>query len=171
MGAVRRDARRLHWIGSLLRVDHGDGGHVDDVLHVGAALEHVHRATHADEDRPDRRRPAEVVQQLVGDVARAQVRENQHVRLFLERAERIVALDDLRIERGVGLHLAVDDERRIALPQQRDGARHLLGLGMPHRPEVREREHRDARLDADRARDAARRVARSARAARRWDRC
>ena len=28
-----------------------------------------------DEDRPDRRRPAQVVQQLVGNVARAQVRE------------------------------------------------------------------------------------------------
>jgi hypothetical protein len=28
----------------------------------------VHRVTHADEDRPDRRRAAELVQQLIGDV-------------------------------------------------------------------------------------------------------
>ena len=66
-----RGEERLGLARALLRVDDGDGGHVDDVLHVGAALEHVHGATHAEQDRTDGGRAAEVVQHLVGDVAGA----------------------------------------------------------------------------------------------------
>src|SRR6476660_9081177 len=51
----RRGKSRLDRLGAFLRVHDRDGGHVDDGLHVGAALEHVHRASHADEDRPDGR--------------------------------------------------------------------------------------------------------------------
>src|SRR5215208_5678518 len=102
----------------------------------------MHWPIHAHEYRSDRRGATKVVQQLVRDVAGAQVREDQYVRLFLERAEGIVAIDDLTVERRIRLHLAVDDERRISLAQQRNRARHLLRLGMPHRTEVREREKR-----------------------------
>src|SRR2546422_4681927 len=44
-------------------------------------------------------------------------------------------------------HLAVHLQRGLPLVQQRDGAPHLVDAGMLHGAEVREREHRDPRLD------------------------
>ena len=58
-------------------------------LTSAAALQHVHRLAQAREQRPDQFRAADPLQQLVGDVAGFQVREDQHVRAALQRAERI----------------------------------------------------------------------------------
>src|SRR5690606_25414533 len=46
--------------GALLRVDDGNRGHVDDLLHVGALFQHVDGVLHADEDGADRRGPAQL---------------------------------------------------------------------------------------------------------------
>src|SRR3954470_17464970 len=88
-GWARRGKRRLDRLGAFLRIHDRDRGHVDDVLHVRAALEHVHGPAHADKNRADDRGAAKVMQQLVGDVARTEVRKDQDVRLLLERRERI----------------------------------------------------------------------------------
>ena len=53
----------------LLRVHHGDGRHIHDVIDFRAALQDVHRMAHAHEDRADSFRPANARQQLVGHVA------------------------------------------------------------------------------------------------------
>ncbi len=75
----------------------------------------------------------------------------QHVRRLLQRAERICRAQDRLVDGRVRLHLAVHDERRDrAAAGSRTASRHLLGVRVAHRSEVREREHRDARLDPER---------------------
>ena len=51
------------------------------------------------------------MQELVRDVASAQVGKYQHVRPLLQHAERIRRTEDVLVHRRVGLHLAVDDHR------------------------------------------------------------
>jgi hypothetical protein len=82
--ATARNARPV-WTGALLCINDGHGRHVDDLLHVGILLEDVDGVLHADEDGADRRGPAQLREQLVRNVAGAEVREDQHVRGFLER--------------------------------------------------------------------------------------
>src|SRR5258705_7269406 len=144
---------RLPLTDPLLRVHHGDRGHIHDVLPVGALLEHVNGKIHTDQERTDLRRTAEVVQKLVRDIPRAQVGKYQHVRPVLQHAERIRRPEDVLVHRRVRLHLTVDDERRVAFSQNRNRFRHFLGFGMAHRPEVRERQHRYFRCEAEGADD------------------
>src|SRR5688572_33462285 len=99
-----------------LGIHDGNSSHVHDVLHVGAALQHVHRTIHAYEYRAYGRSTTQMIQQLVRDVASAEVREDQHVRGIAEKTERIRRVEQRLVERRVGLHLSIDDERRIALP-------------------------------------------------------
>ena len=80
----------------------------------------MHGAVHSDENRPDCRRPAEVMQQLVRDVAGAQVREDQNVRALLENTELVRRRKKLFVEGGVGLHLSFDDDRGITFPKKPD---------------------------------------------------
>ena len=40
----------------VLRIDHGDGGDVDDVLDLDSTLQQMHRLRHAQQDRADRLR-------------------------------------------------------------------------------------------------------------------
>src|SRR4029077_12423599 len=85
----------------------------------------------------------------------AEVREYQYVRPLLQHAERIRRAEDVLVHRGIGLHLAIDDERRVALPQNRDRFRDLLRLRMAHGSKVGKRQHRDLRRDAKSLKDAA----------------
>src|SRR5262245_17899538 len=88
-----------------LRVERGDRRHVDDVLDVEAGLEHVHRPAHARKDGPHRLGATQRGEELVGEVARLEVREDEHVRAALEGRERERLLAELGIERGLRLHL------------------------------------------------------------------
>ena len=78
----------------------------------------------------------ELNEQLVRDVARAQVRKYQHVGWFLQGAERIAVGQDPFVERAIGLHFSIHDQIRIALPHQLNGARDLLRIRMTHRAEI-----------------------------------
>ncbi len=54
---------------SLLRIDGGDGRHVDDLIDFGTALQHVYRFAQAREDRTNRLGATEALHKFVGDVA------------------------------------------------------------------------------------------------------
>src|SRR5687767_588865 len=113
---------------------------------------------HADEDRPDRCRSTKLVEELIRDVTGTQVRKYQHVGWFLQGAERITVPENPLVERAVCLHLAIDHEVRVALPNELDRAGYFLRIRMSDRAEVREAEHRNPRLDPEGANDAGRGV-------------
>src|ERR1700694_4949164 len=139
----------------LLRVHYRDSGHIHDILNIGALLEYMHGKIHTDQERSDLRRAAEVVQQLVGDIPRAQIGKYQDVRPLFQHAEGVRRPEDVLVHRRVRLHLAIDDERRIPLPENRDCLRHLLRFGVLNRAEVREGQHCDSRRDTEGAHDPA----------------
>src|SRR5437762_6211019 len=143
----------LLFIDPLLRVDYGNGGHVHDILNVRALLQYMHGKIHTQQDRSDFRCATEVMKQLLCDMSGAQVRKYQYVRPLLEDAEGIRRSEDVLVHRRIALHLAVDDQSGIALPQNRDCLRHLLRLRMTHRSEVGERQHRNLRRYAKIAND------------------
>ena len=62
-----------------LSIHHGNGCHIDDVIHAVAALQDMNRFVHPHQDRTDRLGASQVVQQFVADVAGVQVREDQDV--------------------------------------------------------------------------------------------
>src|SRR5690242_5925748 len=121
-----------------LGVHHRDGRHVHDVLHICATLEHMYRTVHSKENRTNCGRSSKVVQQLVRNVACAQVREDQHIRALTETAEWIRRLEQLFIERCVGLHLPVHYHRCVTLPEQLHRFRDFLRFVVTDRPEVGE---------------------------------
>ena len=65
--------------------------------------------------------------------------------------------------RGVGLHLAIHHQVGRPLPDQLDGAPHLVGERMAGAAEIRERQHRYARLHVEAPRLSAAMIAISAR--------
>src|SRR4029077_19518203 len=64
---------------SFLRVYHGNGRHIHDIVHFSAILQHVDRLAHAHKDWAEGFGAADARQQFVGHVARFQVRKNQNV--------------------------------------------------------------------------------------------
>ena len=101
---------------ALLRVDDGDGRHVDDVGDVDAALEDVDRALQAEEDRADGLGAGEPPDQLVGGVGGLEVRKDQDVRARGRVAQGYCSSQHLRDDGVVRLHLAVDREIRARAP-------------------------------------------------------
>jgi hypothetical protein len=77
-------------------------------------LQDKDRLIHAHQDRPDRLGITQPGHQLVSDIARLQVREDQHVRVARHEVKRKALLRDLGHDRRVGLHLAIDHELRHA---------------------------------------------------------
>src|SRR5437016_1634999 len=73
----------------LLRVYGGDHGHVHDIVHVGAALQYMHRLCHPHQNRSDGIRPTDPAEQLVADVRRVEIRENEHIGRSPQLGERI----------------------------------------------------------------------------------
>ncbi len=137
--------------GRFLGVHHAEGRHVDDVLHLQAALEHVDRLGHPQQDRADRLRPGQPPDQLVGDVGRLQLGEDQDVRRLLQPAPGVALLQDLLEDRRVRLHLAVDLQVRVEPGDDLDGPAHLARRRVLVRAEVREREHGHPRHHAEAA--------------------
>src|SRR2546430_5501790 len=109
----------------LQGVHRGDDGHVHDVVYLRAALQHMHRLGHADENGPDRLRAPDPVEQLVGDVRGIQVRKNQHVRRAPQAREWVRLLQDSFHHGRVRLHLTVRLQCRLALVQQAHRLLHL----------------------------------------------
>src|SRR5574341_296125 len=64
---------------TVLCVHHRYSRHVHDVLNIRTLFQDVDWLGHTHQNRADRRRTAQVMQQLIGDVAGTQVREYQHV--------------------------------------------------------------------------------------------
>ena len=101
------------------------------------------------EDRSDRRRAAEHLEHLIRGVRRIEVREHERVRGARQLREPVVLLPPLGVERHLGLHLAVELEIGPDPPHDLDRLLDLGDTGVPHGAEVRVRDHRDARLDAE----------------------
>src|ERR1041384_1231087 len=97
--------------------------------------------THTDEDGPDGRRSAELVEQLIRDVSSAQVRKYQYVGWFLQGAERVTLGQHAFVEGAIGLHFSVDHDIRVSLSHELDRPRHFLRVRVADRAEVREAEH------------------------------
>ncbi len=126
-----------------------DGRGRDDVLDARAAREIAHRSRESLQDRADGGRAAEVLGQLVGDVAGVEVREDEHVRAPGDGAQFFQLLrGDGGAERRVGLQLAVDRERWRALARDRERTHHLVDVRVRSTPLGRERQQRDAWLFA-----------------------
>src|ERR1035441_8903128 len=101
-----RSARIRATLG-LLRIHHGDGCYVDNLVYLRAALEHMHGLRESIQNRSDGLGAAQSREQLVGDVAGFEIREDQDIGAASEWTECIIMLDNFRRNRGVGLHLAI----------------------------------------------------------------
>src|SRR6185312_6137030 len=136
---------------TLLRVDHGHRSHVDDLLEVGALFEYVNRAIHSHHNRADRGGAAEMIKELVGNVAGAEIRKYQHVRRLCQRAERVRRAKEIFIHRRIGLHLTIYDKVGMTLAQNGDRIADLARVRMADGAEVGKRQHGDTRLDSESA--------------------
>ena len=89
----------------------------------------MHGLAHPHKDRSQGLAAPQFLEQLVGDVGRSKVREDQDVGATLQEAEWV---DLLQVCRNciVGHEFAVHHERGIGAVQQFDGAAHLFRLGM-----------------------------------------
>ena len=132
-----------------LRLDRSDGDDVHDILNGAAAGQVVDRLGKTLDDRADGLRVAQTLHQLVADVARLQIREDQHVRLAGNRAARALQFADGGNERGIRLHLAVHVQLRRLLMHQLHGVGNLVHVLMLRRALRGEGEQRNLRVDAE----------------------
>jgi hypothetical protein len=92
-------------------------------------------------------RAAEILSELVGDIAGIQVREDEHIRLPGDRSGVLQLLRrDCGNERRIGLQLAVDRERRCPASRDLERPDHLVDVRVFRAAFGGEREQRDARL-------------------------
>ena len=136
-------------------VEGGQGGHVDDVAVLGAEGHDLHGLVEADEQRADDHRSAQLLQHLRGDRRRVEGGHDQHVGGVGQPAERILR-HQLAVERDVGGHFAVILEVDAALVEDAHGLDDLARALAGRMAEGGERQHGDARLVAQPARDACR---------------
>lgn len=73
------DYHAMSGISGRLGIHNGDCCHVDDIIDIVTALQYMNRFVHAHQDRADRIRAAQVVEQLVADIPRTEFREYQYV--------------------------------------------------------------------------------------------
>lgn len=108
-----------------LRLDHGDGRHVDDAAGGHRQRENVGGTRGAHPNGPDRQRVGEHLDDFVGDVGGVEFGHDQHVRFPFEPRVRKNPFAERRIERGIAVQLAVDLERRVIGGEQRGCRTHL----------------------------------------------
>ena len=140
---------------ALTRVDalrEDDGRGRDDILDARAAREVAQRTREALQYRPDRPRAAEVLAELVGDVAGVEVGEHQHVGSSRRRARRPSASSRRRRD---STPRPPASRRRSRAPARgaRDGERahDLVDMRVRGAAFGRERQQRDARFLAQHA--------------------
>jgi hypothetical protein len=117
-----RAQRRLQ-PGGLKR---SDGHDVDDVVHRAAARQVVDRLVHALEHGADGLGLGQPLDELVGDIARLEVRKDEHVGLAGNGRAGRLGLADPGDDGRIGLQFAVDLEVRGHLPGDLEGAFHLV---------------------------------------------
>ena len=127
-----------------MRKDYRGG---DDVLHARAAREIAQRSRETLQHRPDRLRAAQVLGELVGDIAGIEIGEDEHIRASRDRSRFLQLLcRDCGIHRRIGLQLAVDREARGATARNVEGSHHLVDVRVLRAAFGGKREQRDARL-------------------------
>ena len=132
-----------------LRLNGRDRDGVDDVVGLAAAREIVRGFGQPLENRPDGGRAGQPFGQLVADVSRIDVGEDQDVRASGDGGALRLRFADGRHEGGVELQLAVDLQFRRARTNGPRGLDHLVCHRVLRRALGREREHGDARLDIE----------------------
>src|SRR5215469_4342059 len=93
---------------AFLRIDHGDGCDVDDILDLRASLHKMNRLCHAGKDRSYSFTRTKLRQNACCDVARLQIGEDQHVGSALQPRERKRGFQPLCVDRKVRLHFSVN---------------------------------------------------------------
>ena len=90
-----------------MSIDYGDTREVDDVFDFVAALEYVDWLRHPSEHGADGFCITETLEQLVPNVARLKVGEDEDVGGFIELTEIVGSLEEVSDDGGVGLHLSI----------------------------------------------------------------
>jgi len=93
-------------------VSRANGSHVDDVANAVLPSDELNRMGHAFEDWSGHFSITELFKQLVGDVGRGKVWQNQHIGGTDQLHEWIIILDSW-IEGGITLHRSVDHQGRV----------------------------------------------------------
>ena len=95
-------------------IDTSDGGNVHDVTYRAFDVGEMNRFVQSHLNRADDFRFTHVLDELVGSVGRAQVREDQGIHfLAFQACERIFLVTQLIVQCEFDLHFAVDGQIRI----------------------------------------------------------
>ena len=113
-------------------------------------LQKVRRVPHPHQNRSDHLSVSQPVDDLVGGVGRLEIREDEHVGLFLQVVEGENLRQELLTERGPHLHVTVDRKIRSSQTDNSSGLADLLGPRVADTPEVGEGNHRDPRRQTER---------------------
>ena len=132
---------------ATLGVHGGDSSDGDDIFDVVTGLENVHGSAHAQQDGTDGFGICQAREELVGDIGRVQIGEDQHIGVA-DLAEGVAVFNDIDDDGGIGLHLAIDDDIGAFLAHQLDGARDFIAVWMGGGAEVGEGQHGHARIQA-----------------------
>ena len=125
---------------------------VDEIADGRPHLDDLHGLRQAVDHRSDHRHAAQRLHQPRGDVGRVQARHDQDIGRAGEAGERIGRLQELEVERHVGLHLAVILEVDLLGIEQADRLADTVDALDLAAAEVRERQEGDPRLVAHHAR-------------------
>ncbi len=133
-----------------MRVHHGDQHHVQDAAHRTAQLQDMHRLFQSKQDGPYRVGGFEFFHQVIGNIARREVGEDQGVHVLVHQfTERIILLHQFPVKGYAGLHFAIHDQRGHFFLYDPTGIGHEPGLGRIAAPEIGIAEHGDAGRDIE----------------------